>query len=99
MRPDTSGHIKLGPSGSCFAHQHQPCCDQLRRLNRYGGRAIPSAARTPGRLPPPAYYPYRGYPPTGYYGYRGYPPPTNYRANPPAPSQGTYQDADGQLRR
>src|SRR6478672_6682241 len=45
-------HRKLGPSGSYLAHQHQPCCDQLRRLNWYGGRAIPSAARTAGRLPP-----------------------------------------------
>ena len=31
-----------------------------------------------------------------YYDYRGYPPPAYYRANPSAPFQSTYQDADGE---
>jgi hypothetical protein len=44
-------HRSLGPSGSCLARQHQPCCDRLCRLNQYGGRAIPSARTTAGGLP------------------------------------------------
>ena len=97
MRPDTSGSIgSWDRRGRALRTSISLVVISFAALIGTAAAQYLPPQEPPVGYPPPAYYPYRGYPPPAYYGYRGYPPPAYYRANPSAPSQGTYQDADGE---